>query len=178
MTSPTSDRVLRVADLLDRPGASRRVDLAMRAPDDLAPEMARVVEPVHLSGVVESVVDGLLVRGVVRAQVQLDCARCLTPLVRTLDADVVELFSDPAHADPDDDLEAGYEISDGTIDLDTLLRDALVPALPYRPLCGADCQGLCPQCGANRNEVDCGCVEATTDARWAALEALRLPEQD
>jgi uncharacterized protein len=44
--------------------------------------------------------------------------------------------------------------------------------LPMAPLCRDDCAGLCPQCGANRNEGDCGCV-APRDPRWANLDVLR-----
>jgi uncharacterized protein len=47
--------------------------------------------------------------------------------------------------------------------------------VPYQPLCDAACRGLCPVCGANRNEVDCDCAEPAGDPRWAALEGLRLP---
>lgn len=176
MPADARDRVVRVADLLDRPGASRRVDLAMPPPDDLELDNATIVDDVRLTGVVESVVDGLLVRGTVATDLDLACARCLTELQQGVDVDVVELFSDPATVEDRDDLDAGYEIGDGTINLDTLLRDALLPAVPYRPLCEADCQGLCAQCGVNRNEQDCACVDETVDARWAALEALRLPD--
>ncbi len=59
-----------------------------------------------------------------------------------------------------------------TIDLGPLVRDAVVLELPMAPLCRDDCAGLCPQCGANRNEGDCGCV-APRDPRWANLDVLR-----
>lgn len=176
MPADARDRILRVADLLDRPGASRRVDLAMSKPEDLELDNATVIGDVRLSGVVESVVDGLLVRGTVSTDLELACARCLTELRDVLEAEVVELYSDPATVEDRDDLDPGYEIGDGTINLDTLLRDALVPAVPYRPLCEADCQGLCAQCGTNRNDADCACVDETVDARWSALEGLRLPD--
>lgn len=176
MPADARDRVLRVADLLDRPGTSRRVGLAMPAPDDLELDNATVVGDIRLNGVVESVVDGLLVRATVSTDLELACARCLTGLRDGVDVEVTELFSDPATVEDRDDLDVGYEIGDGTINLDTLLRDAHVPAVPYRPLCAADCQGLCAQCGVNRNDQDCTCVDETVDARWAALEGLRLPD--
>ena len=177
MSADARERILRVADLLDRPGASRRVDLAMPAPLDLALDMAAVVGDIRLQGVVESVVDGLLVRGAVAAELELACARCLQDLTEVVKADVVELFTDPATADEPGDVEAGYEIlDDASIHLDTLVRDALVPAVPYRPLCDDDCKGLCAQCGTNLNETDCDCVDVHVDARWAALEGLKLSD--
>ena len=178
MPADARDRILRVADLIDRPGTSRRVDVAMPAAADLDLDMAILQGDIRFDGVVESVVDGLLVRGLVSADVTMACARCLTELQQRITADVVELFTDPAAAESPDDLDAGYEITDGTIDLDTLIRDALVPAVPYRPLCSEDCKGLCAQCGTNRNDGDCNCQDLTIDARWAALEGLQLSDGD
>ncbi|HWB71831.1 MAG TPA: DUF177 domain-containing protein [Egibacteraceae bacterium] len=176
MPVPRSDRVLNVVDLLDRPGASRRLDLSMGVPQDLGMTLVDVSEPLSLVGVVESVVDGLLVRGRVSATVRTGCARCLVDLDLVVACDVIELFCDPGRSDADDALEAGYEIREGSLDLDTLLRDALVPAVPYQPLCSPACQGLCGSCGANLNQADCGCVDLVTDPRWAALEGLRLAD--
>ena len=172
MSADARDRILRVADLIDRPGVSRRVDLAVPVPADLELDMATVVGDLRLTGVLESVVDGILVRGEVSAQLESACARCLTDLQQPVTADVVELFSSPS--EDAEEVEAGYEITEGTIDLDTLLRDALVPAVPYRPLCSEDCKGLCAECGINRNDAECSCEDFTVDARWAALEGLQL----
>lgn len=178
MTAAPHDRVLKVADLVDKPGASRRVELDVPAPEGFAVPLVTLREPMHLSGVVESVVDGLLVRGELEADVRVSCARCLEPVTDRVTADVVELFQDPERTPPEDldSSDEGYEIHEGQIDLDALLRDALAPALPVRPLCREDCRGLCAQCGANRNETDCTCAEDDTDSRWAALESLRLPD--
>ena len=151
----------------------------MPVPDDLSLDLAEVVGDAELEGVVESVVDGLLVRAELSATLAMACARCLKDMTADIAVDVVELFTDPAKTEDDVEVEVGYEINDdATISLDTLLRDALVPAVPYRPLCDDDCQGLCAQCGTNRNEADCDCVDVRTDARWAALEGLQLRDDD
>jgi uncharacterized protein len=86
--------------------------------------------------------------------------------------DVHERFSDrpPANEPPEDD--DMYPIVDDRVDLGPLVRDAIVLELPMAPLCRDDCAGLCPVCGANRNEGDCGCV-APRDPRWANLDVLR-----
>lgn len=175
MAAPGHETVLAVTDLVDRPGASRLVDLAVDVPDGLSLPLVDVDEPLRLAGVIESVVDGLLVRGRLVAHVRLSCARCLAAVEEDVQADVVEHFAVPAGLD--EDPEVGYEIHEGTIDLDTLLRDALAPATPYQPLCRADCLGLCASCGANRNEVSCDCADRDTDPRWAPLAGLRLPPE-
>lgn len=174
LMTAVDDRILNVADLIDRPGASRRLDLLLTALDDLQLQLAEVTGPLELSGVVESVVDGLLVRATLTAPLRMSCARCLVALTEPVETDVVELFA--AADDPHAELEPGYTYANGVLDLDALLRDALVPAVPLRSLCTEDCRGLCPECGSDRNESVCGCMENTTDSRWAALEGLRLPD--
>ena len=80
-----------------------------------------------------------------------------------------ELYTD------DGDGEETYPLVDHEVDLEPLVRDAVLLELPLAPLCRADCQGLCPFCGVNRNDEACGC-EAPADPRWSALDVLRVPE--
>ena len=175
MTAPRTDRIVSVADLVGRPGSSRRLSLELASPEDVSQPLTRLAHPVRLEGVLESVVDGILVRGTLSTTLEVQCSRCLKDMQEELETDVVELFRDPADVDPDDEQEAGYEIRDTDIDLDVLVRDALAPALPYSPVCDEACKGLCPTCGTDLNEASCDCTDESTDARWAALEALRLP---
>lgn len=171
------DHMLKVADLVDRPGASRQVQLAVPVPADFRLPLVAVREPLELDGVIESVVDGLLVRGSLHVDLALECARCLAPLNERVGAEVVELFVDPARVPPEaEPPEPGYEITDGHIDLDALLRDSLAPAAPSQPLCRPDCAGLCASCGANLNERACGCRDEAADPRWAALADVEVPD--
>ncbi|MDP8977341.1 MAG: DUF177 domain-containing protein [Actinomycetota bacterium] len=173
MSSPRSDSRLNVADLLDRPGAFRRVDVELAVPDDLDLALAELPGHARLVGIIESVVGGLLVRGTLRAPLLLRCARCLAPVESDATSEVVELYADPGRAAAAE-VEPGYVIRDALLDLGVLLRDALVPAVPYRPLCHADCLGLCATCGVDRNEASCACVSIRVDPRWDALRGLRL----
>lgn len=113
---------------------------------------------------------GIDVEGTVTAPWEGICRRCAEPVSGELRIHVHERFADAPLADAsDDDL---YPVVDDTLDLTPLVRDALVLELPMAPLCRDDCAGLCPQCGANRNEGPCGCV-APRDPRWANLDVLR-----
>ena len=173
---PRPRSVLGVHDLLDRPGASRLLDLGLEVPADVDLPLIEEVSPLRLKGVAEGVVEGVRVRGTLSADITVACARCLKRVAAAVSTDVAELYSDPAEADDPADVEAGYELADGQIDLGALLRDALVPALPQAPPCRPDCQGLCATCGADRNVADCDCAEDAADHRWAALEGLRLDD--
>lgn len=108
---------------------------------------------------------GIQAEGTVRAPWVGICRRCAENVSGQLEIQVQERFGN----DADEDF---YPIVDDTIDLGPLVRDAIVLELPMAPLCREDCAGLCPQCGANRNEGDCACV-APVDPRWANLDALR-----
>jgi uncharacterized protein len=167
-----------VRELLQKPGAHKRV--VVRAPlDDLATPVASVPpdRPVTVDAEVESVVEGVLVSGVVRATAVVHCVRCLRDFDQDLEVEVRELFA----LEPDDAEDEGYAVlPDDRLPLDTMARDALVLGFPAAPLCRPDCAGLCPVCGTDRNADDCGHGGTDPiDPRWAGLADLRaLQEED
>lgn len=156
-----------VRDLLGRPGSSREVVLSERV-EGLATELAEVPEeqPVRIEVLLESVVEGILVTGPVSGTAAFRCARCLRPFTGRFRVEVAELFVPEA----DDD---GYPMGDGEIDLEPMVRDAVLLAMPFSPLCAPDCLGLCERCGGDRNLGECSCPPAV-DPRWSALEGLDL----
>jgi uncharacterized protein len=157
-----------VTDLLGHPGSSRRHRAAWPV-EGLGTELAHVRDdvPVDADLLLESLVEGILVSGTVRATLAMRCARCLTGFEQPCTVDVHELFVVDPEPDTDD-----YPLDpEGLLDPDQMLRDAIGIELPFSPLCRADCQGLCPVCGGDRNLGECaGHVEV--DPRWAALEQL------
>jgi uncharacterized protein len=156
-----------VRDLLGKPGSSRRVQLAEPV-EGLATELAQVPAPVRIDVLLESVVEGILVSGPVSGRMALRCARCLKPFDASFRVDVMELYA--AGAAPEDD---AYPLGDGAIDLEPMVRDAVVLSMPFSPLCKEDCLGLCERCGGDRNLGECDCPPAI-DPRWGALERLEL----
>ena len=106
--------------------------------------------------------EGILATGLLRAHVVGTCDRCLerAEFDVTGEVDGYYLFEEPEHLAEDED-EADYELvsPDNTIDLSGALVSALVMETPFVVLCREDCLGLCPVCGANLNEEDCGHVE-------------------
>ncbi len=97
---------------------------------------------------------------------ELTCARCLKGFAREFRLEVAERFT----RDEDDE---DYPLGERDIDLEPMVRDAVLLAMPFSPLCGPDCRGLCERCGGDRNLGECSCPPRT-DPRWAALEDLRL----
>ncbi|CAN5142435.1 YceD family protein [soil metagenome] len=164
-----------VSDLIDAAGASRPVQFDVATPKGFDVPLTTFADVTTVDGVLEALLEGILVRGTVEVDVTRSCARCLEPMPEATEVvDVAELFSDPATAEEPGDVEEGYEIAAGSINIDALLRDALAQATPTAPLCREDCAGLCPTCGINRNDASCECADEPGDDRWAALSDLKL----
>jgi uncharacterized protein len=165
----------------------RRVSRSVPAPAHLGVAVLGVPEgsALELDLRLESVVEGVLVSGTVTSTVTGECVRCLDPVSRHLEVDVQELWthqsrdagrSAPAgeEADETDELP---RLDGDLLDLEPVLRDAVVLALPLQPLCRDDCPGLCSECGA-RLADDPGHAHDTADPRWAALEQLQVRTDD
>jgi uncharacterized protein len=159
-----------VAELLGGPGRYR--DISVSEPiGEVGTALARLDSgPVDATLRAESVVEGILVTGRVRADASARCARCLTDLPMEVEVNVCELFAAPDATDVEDD---AYRVTGTEIDLEPMLRDALALGLPLNPLCSRDCKGLCAGCGTDLNAADCVCSTESSDPRWAPLEALR-----
>jgi uncharacterized protein len=158
-----------VRDLLDNPGAARTVQVNEPVPG-LRLGLAAVPEDAPIRGdlLLESVVEGILVSGPVRGRLALSCARCLKDFEAALAIEVQELFSRDAGPDGEE-----YPLSpEGSIDIEPMVRDTVLLAVPFSPLCRPDCLGLCERCGGDRNLVECTCAPETADPRWAALDNL------
>ncbi|NOU93476.1 DUF177 domain-containing protein [Paenibacillus sp. LMG 31456] len=122
------------------------------------------------------------VTGELSIEVEQPCSRCLVPVKQKHEIPFHETFARAAdESKPDDDDEFEYHeddyheneeihyVKDEKIELLPYVLENVVLALPLVPLCGEDCQGLCPVCGTNRNEHACGCKQDTTDPRLAGL---------
>jgi uncharacterized protein len=158
-----------VADVARHPGVRRVVSLRALV-SGLEGPAASVRGPVELDGMLEGIREGLLVHGTLRFEVSAECSRCLAPVTEEVALAVQEVFEDRFAADDGET----YPIDHDEIDLEPLVRDAVLPELPPVPLCRPDCQGLCPVCGENRNETSCDCTVDDSDPRWSALRELKF----
>ena len=173
---PRAPLVLDTRELGRRPGSMRELERTVPAPADLGIEVLGVAEgaPVDLDLRLEAVMEGVLVTGTARATLTGECARCLEPIADEIDVRFQELFVYEDHARPVKATRTtrSARSQDDLIDLEPLLRDAVVLALPFQPLCRDDCPGLCTECGARLADDPDHAHEAAIDPRWAALTEL------
>ena len=153
-------------------GAAREETRTIPAPDSLRVELAGVPTraEVDLSVRLEAVSEGVLATGTATAPVVGECARCLEPLTSSVEASFQELYHyepGPAEDDEDDLLLDG-----DLLDLETVLRDAVVLALPLSPLCTDDCPGLCAQCGVRLADAPGHRHDDAVLPEWEALRQL------
>ena len=159
----------------------------------------RAIEPSTLKASLRKVSGGVLLEGQFTAHVASECKRCLgdvdlkVPVSFTLNLVPKALVHGDDYLKDDESLmekkersqgetggsfdleDADEEVFDGkVIDLDPIVREQLILALPLTAVCREDCQGLCPQCGINRNEAKCSCVTKPVDPRLAPLKNIKL----
>lgn len=169
---PRAPFVVDTHELGRRAGSMLRWTRSVPAPATWRVPMAEVPAdaPVTLDLRLESVVEGVLVSGTAQVDVVGECGRCLDPLRSTVTAEVQELFG----YEPDPEDKDAPVLSGGLLDLEPLVRDAVVLAIPLNPVCTDGCAGLCPACGARLADAGDDHRHDDTDPRWAALSGLRL----
>lgn len=147
----------------------------------------RVLRPLSAEVFLLPQEEGCLIRGRIRGEVALPCTRCAEDSVISLDQ-AFEEFEEYPDSAPDFSMEetgaerdlleddSVIQLENGVpvLDLSALLWEEFSLALPIKPLCAPDCQGVCPTCGKNLNEGPCGCSSDEGDPRLAALRQLKV----
>ncbi len=141
-------------------------------------------EVVHLGdvawrGTITDTGAGHLLKGKLDYQQTLTCQRCLVDSPKPVSVEL-ELLLLPERDEPTEgefeleaeDLDVHY-VTEGILDTEPLLFEQLLLNVPMRPLCREACAGLCPECGIDRNQESCDCLEPAVDPRWSALRDLR-----
>ena len=169
---PRDPYVLDTRSLGRQPGSMRTDRRRVPAPAGLGQDLVGVPEgtPLDLDLRLESATEGVLVTGTVATTITGECGRCLDPFTGDFAVEVVELFAYPGSvtAETTDEDEVDRIVND-LIDVEPVVRDAVVLGLPTTPLCRPDCAGLCSTCGQRLDELPAGHAHEQIDPRWAAL---------
>ena len=141
------------------------------------PDIYHFAQPLQWAITLTNTGDAILVAGTVRGTGTTACGRCLEDVAIEVDGEVEGYYllhepEDEGEEEVDDDFDILPE--DNIIDLEPLILGAVLVDLPTMPLCKEDCKGLCPDCGTNLNEGECGCAE-TRAAEQAAFDEAKNP---
>jgi DUF177 domain-containing protein len=179
--APRSPLVFDLRELGRGAGLLREYRRTVPSPAELGSDLIGVPDgaPLELDLRLESVAEGVLVTGTVTAPLTGQCGRCLDPVSDELDVDVCELFAYPdSVTDETTEQDETHRIVDDLLDVEPMVRDVVVLALPWTPLCRPDCAGLCPTCGQRLDELPAGHAHDVIDPRWAALAAFTEVNED
>jgi uncharacterized protein len=153
--------------VIHRPGEMIERVLDFPAPEQLGDGIAAVREgtPIRIDVRLEGLHDGILVTGEVETVADGECVRCLDPVQETIEVEFQELFAYSVDAAFD------YAVQDDHVNLEPVVRDAVVLALPFQPVCRPDCPGLDPETGEKLADHPDREPREVLDPRWAALES-------
>ena len=154
--------------LFNRKGATLPVELVEKI-DDVKdyPDVVEFVEPVRIEGTLKNEDDVFVLDAVAKTTALMECSCCLTPVRKELSFEIKERF---AHTGRDD--EETETFTGDQIDLADFVKRGIIGELPMRVECREDCKGLCPICGKDLNDGDCGCDRTIRDPRFESLRAL------
>jgi len=157
-----------VYDLMHRPGEMRDRSIDIIVPEEFGNAMIgmKAGSELRVELRMESLHDGILVSADIDGTATGECGRCLIDIEQAVQVEIQELFAYSS----DEAFE--YEVHEDTIDLEPVLRDAVVLSLPFQPICQEECLGLCPQCGVRLLDNPGHEHENPVDPRWAALGSL------
>ena len=150
------------------------------APNELSLEDDRVklLDPPTVSGEVRLSGRRAHVTGRVSGGIHLECDRCLQPVELPVDSRFELEYVTPEDYQAQQAIELTEEDLDlatfdgEAIDVDELVKEELLLAVPDHVLCSENCKGICAACGANKNSGECGCDSQPVDPRWAGLKEL------
>jgi len=168
-------------DLNKMDAGEREIDGPLTIPDLEGPSGEPIpVAGGALTGRVRKGKHGFDLDAELRATTRLLCSRCLAPFEAPLKTAfhlrLVPVVADAAHPAPEPASDEDVDVllcPEGKCDLVEAAAEQIYLSLPLKPVCRRDCKGLCPQCGADRNEHACSCDAKATDPRWTPLEQLK-----
>jgi uncharacterized protein len=157
-----------VRDLIHKPGEMREHSLDITVAEKLGEGLLAVPagEQLHLDLRLESVHEGILATADLTVGAEGECSRCLRDIRQSVEVEFQELFAYSS------DEAFDYEVHDDHVDLEPLIRDAVVLSLPFQPVCTPDCPGLDPETGERLAEGQAQNAPDALDPRWSALAGL------
>lgn len=179
MTAMQAPWIITLAELAARPGSSLPVERTVTLSEDWGTDVIAIPagSQLELTGTIDRVLDGVYAHLQVTGTARGECVRCLATVHQDLDVPIAEMFFNAraiAHmrAEGAEDTDELNVITDEQIDVEQVVRDALVSSFPFQVLCEEDCPGLCAHCGVELRDAPADHHHDVIDPRWAKLAEL------
>ena len=159
--------LLDVAGLLR--GELRELKFDVLITPDIDVDLIEITSPTRIQGRAVNLSGYMELDANLRCEYKTHCSRCLKELSCVFEHRITAPIAETLENMDNDEY---IIVENGKIDLTELSREAFFLNVPMSHLCREDCRGLCIKCGADKNEVDCGCSLQEKDPRWKALEGF------
>jgi len=164
---------LDLSKLILHPRQTEAFFLRTQGNDDFLAEVGgKFIDPLEVEIEIENTGTIFAGRGRVRTLLQLPCARCLQDFNYPVDTEFQAVMVENTRSDQFSPDEGFILINGETVDIEPMVEEAIFMAIPIRPLCRDECQGLCLICGQDKNAGTCSCREDTIDPRWEKLKNI------
>jgi uncharacterized protein len=176
-----AEQLIEFRDINEHGPQNRHVHLRL-TPEEIDPESFASMGDIDLDVTAHKgdIEREYIVEGTIAFSADLQCSRCLDPLPFATQAGFTVRYRPyPSVVQEDEEIEVSDEeldvefYSEPVASLKELAAEQIQLSVPMKPLCDDRCQGLCPECGTNRNREACDCAEKVTDERWQALSGIR-----
>lgn len=166
-----------IGELRTRPGMSIELEMSEKQEAlNLEEETIPFLSPIQLKLSISNTGSTIRVQGIIVAELELTCSRCLSLCTYRMEAPYEEEFyfeiKNGKHLS-ENISEIAHPYQGKIIDITDTVMQTILLALPMKALCDPQCRGLCFRCGVNLNEKDCNCRNEDLDPRLAALEVLK-----
>lgn len=157
-----------ISQILGRNGTSQNFTVSEQIEDTTGyPGVVVFLEPVKIEGILTNVDDNIVLDAIGETEAELPCSRCLAPVKVKVNFKLNEEFIHTGVLN-----EEAETFSGDQLDLSEVVKRNILSTLPMKVVCREDCKGLCPVCGKDLNEGDCGCNRTSFDPRFESLRAL------
>ena len=126
------------------------------------------LEGITMSGKATYKDEIIILKAKLKGNLELVCSRCLDTFIYPIDIDIEERFTNNKELDSEEIMF----VDGDTLDITEIIENSIISTLPIKRLCKEDCNGLCSQCGANKNVENCSCLDYDVDVRLAKLREL------
>jgi uncharacterized protein len=173
-----------IVDLIALENSPRKFEFSL-APEEieLESEDTNLKTAVSVRGMIAKHIAHTDVEGTIEAKLEIECSRCLQKIDKKIEFPFEAAFVSPENFTQTKEAELNAEdldvsiAEDNKINFAELVREQILLNLPEQVFCSEDCKGLCQKCGANRNLINCNCIEKEIDSRWQILRELKIKNE-